>query len=66
MLQNIKYYSNIFFIDIYNEIKNMENKLINELYRINQLMGVDDVIVENVATPIFNAEKKYLLTYLMM
>jgi hypothetical protein len=33
----------------------MENKLINELYRINQLMGVDDVIVENVGTPIFNS-----------
>jgi hypothetical protein len=30
----------------------MENKLINELYRINQLIGVDDVIVESVATPI--------------
>jgi hypothetical protein len=36
----------------------MENKLINELYRINQLMGVDNVIVENVATPIFSAVQK--------
>jgi hypothetical protein len=33
----------------------MENKLINELYRINQLMSVDNVIVENVGTPIFNS-----------
>ena len=29
----------------------MENKLINELYRINQLMSVDNVIVESVTTP---------------
>lgn len=33
----------------------MNNKLINELYRINQLMGVDDVIVENVGTPIISS-----------
>lgn len=33
----------------------MNNKLINELYRINQLMGGDDVILENVATPIISS-----------
>lgn len=38
-------------------IKNMENKLINELYRINKLMGVDNIIVENVGPPI-NALRK--------
>lgn len=35
----------------------MENKLINELYRINKLMGVDNIIVENVGPPI-NALRK--------
>lgn len=36
----------------------MENKLINELYRINELMGVDNIIVENVGVSTINTLRK--------
>jgi hypothetical protein len=48
----------IFFLDIYKQKKNMENKLINEVYRINELMGIDNIIVENVSVSVINSLRK--------